>query len=174
VVLRRATIRARKGDTLASIAARYDLPASTVAGWNKMGAHAPLKRGQTVSLYLPQRVGVSQVLAAESRQHRDEAHGKHDASAASPKASKTAKGKKAERDEDEHASKAGKTGKTSKGKASLKDERKDTPAKAGKTGSKGGKSEKSTRAEKADAKNKPSPSKAGGKSVPAKSHDKKK
>ena len=183
VVLRRATIRARKGDTLASIAARYDLPASTVAGWNKMGAHAPLKRGQTVSLYLPQRVGVSQVLAAESRQHRDEAHGKHDASAASPKASKTAKGKKAERDEDERPSKAGKTG-----KARLKDEREDKPAKPGKAGKHardegakgtrsskaGGKAEKSPRAEKAEPKGKPSPGKASGKPAPAKSHDKKK
>ena len=69
VVLRRAAVRARKGDTLASIANRYDLPTSTVAGWNKLNANAPLKRGQAITLYLPQRHGVSQALAAEARQH---------------------------------------------------------------------------------------------------------
>jgi membrane-bound lytic murein transglycosylase D len=70
VVLRRATVRARKGDTLASIAGRYDLPTSTVAGWNKMRTNAPLKRGQAVVLYLPQRSNVSRALAAESRRER--------------------------------------------------------------------------------------------------------
>ncbi len=69
VVLRRAAVRARKGDTLTSIANRYDLPTSTVAGWNKLNANAPLKRGQAITLYLPQRHGVSQALAAEARQH---------------------------------------------------------------------------------------------------------
>ena len=46
VVLRRTTVRARAGDTIASVAGRYDLPASTVAGWNKRGTQASLKRGQ--------------------------------------------------------------------------------------------------------------------------------
>ncbi|ARU06766.1 lytic transglycosylase [Comamonas serinivorans] len=67
VVLRRATVRARKGDTLASIANRYDLPTSTVAGWNQLSPRASLKRGQAVVLYLPQRSTVSRALAAESR-----------------------------------------------------------------------------------------------------------
>ncbi|MDR0274785.1 MAG: transglycosylase SLT domain-containing protein [Burkholderiaceae bacterium] len=52
-VLRRTGVRARKNDTIATLAARYDLPASTVAGWNKTTPHARLRQGQTVTLYLP-------------------------------------------------------------------------------------------------------------------------
>ncbi|MDO5693323.1 MAG: transglycosylase SLT domain-containing protein [Pseudomonadota bacterium] len=59
VVLRRTTVRARGGDSIASIAARYDLPAATVAGWNKRGARAGLKRGQAVVLYLPVRASAA-------------------------------------------------------------------------------------------------------------------
>ena len=131
VVLRRATIRARKGDTLASIAARYDLPTSTVAGWNKMGSNTPLKRGQAVALYLPQRAGVSQALAAESRQHRAESHSsKRDERVASPK---SAKGKKATRDEDDAPAKRGsKSGKADKA-AKQKDERESKAGKSAKT-----------------------------------------
>ena len=55
IVLRRTSVRARKGDSIATVAARYDLPAATVAGWNHTGAHAGLKRGQAVVLYLPVR-----------------------------------------------------------------------------------------------------------------------
>lgn len=55
IILRRTTVRARAGDTIARIASRYDLPAATVAGWNKSSAKAGLKRNQTVVLYLPVR-----------------------------------------------------------------------------------------------------------------------
>ena len=59
IVLRRTSVRARKGDTIASVAGRYDLPASTVAGWNKRPANASLKRGQAVVLYLPVRAAAA-------------------------------------------------------------------------------------------------------------------
>jgi len=55
IVLRRITVRARRGDSVASLAGRYDLPASTVAGWNKAQPRAALKPGQEVELFLPVR-----------------------------------------------------------------------------------------------------------------------
>lgn len=55
VVLRRTTVRAHKGDTIARLAARYDLPAATVARWNKAGAGTPLRAGRKVIVYLPVR-----------------------------------------------------------------------------------------------------------------------
>ena len=57
IVLRRTTVRARRGDTIALVAARYDLPAATVAGWNKTHASAALKPGRAVVVYLPVRAG---------------------------------------------------------------------------------------------------------------------
>ena len=59
IVLRRTSVRARRGDTIASVAARYDLPAATVAGWNGSSARAGLKRGQAVVLYLPVRAAAA-------------------------------------------------------------------------------------------------------------------
>ncbi|MBK6866444.1 MAG: transglycosylase SLT domain-containing protein [Burkholderiales bacterium] len=59
IVLRRTTVRARRGDSIASVAARYDLPAATVAGWNHTGARAGLKRGQAVVLFLPVRAAAA-------------------------------------------------------------------------------------------------------------------
>ena len=176
VVLRRATIRARKGDTLASIAARYDLPTSTVAGWNKMGSNTPLKRGQAVALYLPQRAGVSQALAAESRQHRAESRSsQRDEHVASAK-SRSAKGKKASRDDDDapakRASKSGKADKPSKAdsKASKSAKATGKPSKSARDDE--GKSSKSAKAGKADGKSKPE---AKGKSdAKGKASDKKK
>ncbi|QAZ40847.1 lytic transglycosylase [Methylibium sp. Pch-M] len=51
--LRRTTVKARKNDSVASIAARYRLSAASVAGWNKVAAGAHFKTGQAVVLYLP-------------------------------------------------------------------------------------------------------------------------
>lgn len=59
IVLRRTSVRARTGDSIASVAARYDLPAATVAGWNHTNARAGLKRGQAVVLYLPVRAAAA-------------------------------------------------------------------------------------------------------------------
>ena len=67
IILKRVTVRARKNDSLARLAARYDLPASTVAGWNKMHAGAALRRGQAVTLYLPVRA--AEAAASEGVRH---------------------------------------------------------------------------------------------------------
>jgi membrane-bound lytic murein transglycosylase D len=53
LVLRRSTVKARKGDTVASIAKRYGVAAAQVAQWNKWSAGAGLKVNQGVVMYLP-------------------------------------------------------------------------------------------------------------------------
>ena len=67
IVLRRTTVRAHKGDTIARVAARYDLPAATVAGWNRRSAGAALKAGHAVVVYLPVRA--SSAGAGEATRH---------------------------------------------------------------------------------------------------------
>jgi membrane-bound lytic murein transglycosylase D len=55
VVLRRATVRAHKGDNLAQLANRYGVNPVSAAGWNKLAVNARLKPGQHITLMLPQR-----------------------------------------------------------------------------------------------------------------------
>ena len=55
IVTRRTTVRARKGETVASIARRYKLSAANVADWNDVRANAAFKLGQEVVMYLPVR-----------------------------------------------------------------------------------------------------------------------
>ncbi len=59
VVLRRTTVKARKGENLARLAQRYGLSAVSVAGWNKLAVNAALKPGQSITLMLPQRASVA-------------------------------------------------------------------------------------------------------------------
>jgi membrane-bound lytic murein transglycosylase D len=54
VVLRRTTVRARKGENLAQLASRYGVSAVSAAGLNKLAVNARLKPGQRVALMLPQ------------------------------------------------------------------------------------------------------------------------
>ena len=56
-VTRRATVKAGKHDTVASIAKRYRLSADSVADWNDVKASARFRAGQAVVLYLPVRAG---------------------------------------------------------------------------------------------------------------------
>jgi membrane-bound lytic murein transglycosylase D len=53
IVLRKATVKARRGDTVASIASRYRVSAAQVAQWNKISAGTALKANQVVVMYLP-------------------------------------------------------------------------------------------------------------------------
>ena len=53
IVLRKTTLRARKGDTVASFAKRYNVSAAQVAPWNKVSAGAAFKAKQGVVMYLP-------------------------------------------------------------------------------------------------------------------------
>ena len=57
IVTRRTTVRARKGETVASIARRYQLAAASVADWNDVRSTAAFKAGQQVVVYLPVRQG---------------------------------------------------------------------------------------------------------------------
>ena len=52
IVTRRTTVKARKGETVASIAKRYGVSASNVAEWNSVGAAASFKLGHQVVLFL--------------------------------------------------------------------------------------------------------------------------
>ena len=55
-VSRRSTVKARQGDTVASLAQRYRVSAMDVAGWNNVTASSSLKPGQSVVIYLPVKV----------------------------------------------------------------------------------------------------------------------
>ena len=53
ILTRRTIVKARKGESVASVAKRYRLAASSVAEWNKTGAASAFKAGQPVVLFLP-------------------------------------------------------------------------------------------------------------------------
>ena len=67
IVTRRTLVRARKGETVASIAKRYSVPAANVAAWNKVGAASSFKSGQSVVLNLPFKSGVAGSAAGKAR-----------------------------------------------------------------------------------------------------------
>lgn len=58
VVTRRTTVKARKGETVASVAKRYGLSLASVAEWNNVAVSAPFKPGHAVVVFLPIRAGV--------------------------------------------------------------------------------------------------------------------
>ena len=53
IVTRRTVVKARRGESVASIASRYELGAGNVAEWNNTAANAIFKAGQAVVLFLP-------------------------------------------------------------------------------------------------------------------------
>jgi len=75
LILKRSTVRARKGDNLARLASRYGVSAASAAGWNKLAVNARLKPGQRVTLMLPQRVALasSEPVARSKKASRQEA-----------------------------------------------------------------------------------------------------
>lgn len=66
IVTRRSTVKARKGETVASIARRYGLSAASVAGWNNVKATAAFKLGQRVVVFLPVKASVARKPSARS------------------------------------------------------------------------------------------------------------
>jgi membrane-bound lytic murein transglycosylase D len=62
--MKRVSIRARKGETFASLAKRYKVSASQLAQWNQMSTGASLRPGQALVMLQPQRAGKA---AASSR-----------------------------------------------------------------------------------------------------------
>ena len=67
ITLHRTLVKARRGDTLASLAGRYGQSAASVAGWNRMSAFAPLKAGQHLVVYLPMKARPAGTLTAHAR-----------------------------------------------------------------------------------------------------------
>ncbi len=55
IVLRRTTVKARKGETVASMARRYSLSTASIAEWNQGINAGAFKAGQQVVLFLPAR-----------------------------------------------------------------------------------------------------------------------
>jgi membrane-bound lytic murein transglycosylase D len=53
ITTRRTMVKAGKHDSVASLAKRYRVAASDLAGWNKLPESAAFKPGQKVVLYLP-------------------------------------------------------------------------------------------------------------------------
>jgi membrane-bound lytic murein transglycosylase D len=53
MLARRTVVKAGKNESVASVAKRYQVPAQSVAEWNKLGASANFKSGQSVVLFLP-------------------------------------------------------------------------------------------------------------------------
>lgn len=53
VQLRRITVKARKGETLAALAQRQKVSVEQLLQWNKLGAKASLKAGQTLVVFTP-------------------------------------------------------------------------------------------------------------------------
>jgi membrane-bound lytic murein transglycosylase D len=53
IVTRRTTVKAHKGESVASIASRYGLAAASVAGWNSVSTGTAFKKGHQVVLFLP-------------------------------------------------------------------------------------------------------------------------
>jgi membrane-bound lytic murein transglycosylase D len=55
MILRKQIIKARKKDSLASVAKRYKVAVDDVAMWNKLSVDSPLKTGQKLVLMLPSK-----------------------------------------------------------------------------------------------------------------------
>ena len=53
VVLRKVMVTARKGDTLASLAARHGVTAANMASWNQLKLISTLKPGQNLAVWVP-------------------------------------------------------------------------------------------------------------------------
>ena len=66
IVTRRTTVKARKGETVATIAKRYGLIAAQVAEWNSVSAATAFKLGHQVVVFLPIK---SQASASAGKVH---------------------------------------------------------------------------------------------------------
>ena len=53
IVLRRMMVKVQSGDTLATLASRYDVTPSNIAAWNKLKTPVALKPGQSIAILVP-------------------------------------------------------------------------------------------------------------------------
>ena len=62
-VTRRSSVKARKGDTIASVARRYSVSTSDVISWNNLSATSKLRSGQSLTMFLPVRMNAPRATA---------------------------------------------------------------------------------------------------------------
>ncbi|MEG2047678.1 MAG: LysM peptidoglycan-binding domain-containing protein, partial [Comamonas sp.] len=93
IVTVRTTVKARKRDTLISVASRYGVSVSNLADWNDLKSTASLHAGQSLVAYLPSRAARS--ARAEASSH-EVSRSKVSASSKSSKAAPAARGGKSE------------------------------------------------------------------------------
>jgi len=67
IVTRRTSVRAGKGETVATLARRYKVSAANVADWNDVKLNAAFKAGQQVVMYLPVRQASAPAPRAQAR-----------------------------------------------------------------------------------------------------------
>ena len=91
VVTVRTTVRARKRDTLVSVASRYGVSVSNLADWNDLKSTASLRAGQTLIAYLPRTARSARAEASGGKRGNSKVS---TSSRSSAKASSTARGGK--------------------------------------------------------------------------------
>ena len=67
VRLHRTFVRARRGESLATLAKRYDQRLASVAGWNKLRTSASLRAGQRLVVYLPVKARAGDIRVARTQ-----------------------------------------------------------------------------------------------------------
>jgi membrane-bound lytic murein transglycosylase D len=66
-VLRKQVVKARKGDTMASVAKRYKVSVDQLADWNKLALNSSLKPGQKIMMMLPGKAKKTKAAAGKKR-----------------------------------------------------------------------------------------------------------
>ena len=83
ITLKRHTVKAGKGENVASIARKYKVTPANVAEWNKVSSNAAFKPGHAVVLFLPSHVKLKETDKAsaktESTGHKGKSGGKKEA-----------------------------------------------------------------------------------------------
>ena len=69
-VLRKQVVKARKGETMASLAKRYKVSVEQLADWNKLAVNSSLKPGQKVVLMLPGKAKKTKAPPSEPRRKK--------------------------------------------------------------------------------------------------------
>ena len=90
VVLKRAVVQARKGDTAALLSKRYGVSAANLAEWNPGMGSATLRKGQSVVVFLPVRATAAAAQRAQAPAAAPRSSAKPVAKTASKQAKKPA------------------------------------------------------------------------------------
>jgi membrane-bound lytic murein transglycosylase D len=93
VVLRRISVKARQGDTLASLAARHGVSEANIADWNKLKPKARVSSGQSFTILVPSQASRRVGRAPPPKSARQAAPRASDRSKAKAKPKSSAKSK---------------------------------------------------------------------------------